>query len=127
MVPVAVVAAAFQRVAEAALDCAQPNDDIGPRPDGAGGLARVLVGKGVDQHIGVVRLDRLGDLVDKMEHRACMAAFAFVQGLAAVAGAEIGPVVLADREDTAVRVVPDPLAHFIDRDAHDIGIGQAQL
>ena len=116
-----------QRLAEIALDRAQPHDHVRPRLDGLGRIARVLVGKRIHRHLRKLRLDLLRDVVHERQHAARRAALGVVNGLAVGALARAVAVVLRHRNDLGIRRLAQPFLHALHHEVPQLRVGQAEL
>ena len=114
-------------VGETALDAAEADDDVVPRLEGLGRLARVAVGEGADELVGKLGLDAVGHLVDELDDRSGLAAFAVNDGLAVVALAGIAPIVLRHVVDEVLGQFAHLLPDALGDDAQDVGVRQAEL
>ena len=90
-------------------------------------LARVRVGKRLDDLVRKLLLHRLGDRVDKPDHGACVRLLLGVHRRALRALAVVVPVVLADAVVVGRRVPADMLEHVRGDDAQHVGVREAEL
>ena len=124
---VLLVGALRDRVREVALDGAEAGHHVRARLDVLRRLARVLVGERLDDHVGELLLDGLGDLVDEGDHRAGVRLLAVVDLLALRTGAEVVPVVLADAVKGGAGILADAREDVGGDDAQDVRIRETEL
>lgn len=116
-----------QRVGKVALDTAKPNDDVGERLDMPRRPPRVLVGEGVDRHVGVLLADFRGHVVDQVQERPRRRPFLFLQLLAVGAQTVVVAVILRDRDDLCLGIFAEVSQHLGGDELLDGLVGDADL
>ena len=118
---------AVERLDVGTFDRAKTNQNVVTRLDRLGRLAGILVRQRFDQHVRELLLDRLGDLVEHHNERACVAFFRVVDRLALLAGTEPVPVVLRNVDHLGVGILPQRLQDVPDQLLGHFFVGQAKL
>ena len=92
-----------------------------------GRVPGVLVGKRIHRHVGKLRLDLLGDVIDKRQHAPRRATLGLVNRPALRTLARPVAVVLGHRDDLRVGRLAQPLLHPLHHKVAQLGVGQAKL
>ena len=113
-------------MSEAALDRAQPHDDVVARLYCRRRLPGVLIRECQYLHVGIVLFDLLRNAVDKGQHHARLP-FPVREGAALLAGAVVPVVVLRHRNDADARIVGYTLPHVLQHGRVDVLVGETRL
>ena len=118
----------FVGVGFADADGTEADAHVGTGPDVERRVFGVPVGQGVNQLIGILLFDFGSDGVHKAEEGAgVLPAFFLFDAAAAVALTPAFPIILRDRVDSGLGMLPDPGEDVTDGLAEHVGIGEAEL
>ena len=90
-----------------------------------GAFFRILIGKGVQQHIGKFIFYVVSQAVDKINDACSRRAVAVVKPPAVFACAVVQPIVLCDRKDFAGRIFRDPFSQGPACDFKNVTVAEA--
>ena len=106
---------------------AKPHDHAIPRDRLFGGGHRVHIGKGMQQDVGIVGGDIVGQGVYKANDRSCGATLLLLDRKAGGAGTAAVVIVLCDGKHAAMRIFADLAAEAVTANGKYLGVRKADL